>query len=57
MSVPESAGLSLSAYQPGLAVVSVLPSLFVGSSETTTVPTGTSSTIPSRGRFWPVGLM
>ena len=38
MSVPESDGLSFSAYQPGSAVWSVLPSLSLGCSETSDGP-------------------
>ena len=58
MSVPESAGWSRSAYQPGGKSPggTALPSESVGDSETTIVPTGTLTTIPSWGRFFPVGL-
>ena len=56
MSLPESAGLSLSANQPGWAVSSSCPLSLVGYSETRTVPAGISTTIPFLGRFSPVGL-
>jgi hypothetical protein len=56
MSVPESAGLSRRANQPGLAVLSTVPDASVGYSETRIVPAGISTTIPSFGSFLPVGL-
>ena len=56
MSVPVNAGLSFSAYQPGAASSIVVPAGSKGSSETTTVPTGTSSTMPLRGRSSPRGV-
>ena len=57
MSVPESAGSSLSAYQPGFGGLRRPCRLRRwGCSETTIVPAGTSTTIPSCGRFSPVGL-
>ena len=56
ISVPDSAGLSFSAYQPGEAPSIVSPLEFWGSSETIVVPWGTLTTIPTLwGRFFPVG--
>ena len=58
MSVPESAGLSLSAYQPAFSIPSTtLPLLSEGCSETTIVPAGTLITVPLCDRFLPVALM
>ena len=57
MSVPESAGRSLSAYQPGSASSITLPLGSEGSSETTIVPGGTFSTSPFCLRLSPVALM
>jgi len=56
ISLPESAYSSCSANQPGWAVSSTLLLSSTGSSETRTVPDGTSATIPSFGRVSPVGL-
>ncbi len=56
-SVPESAGLSFSANQPGSAFSSTWPLRSLGFSETTIVPCGTLSTLPMPvRRLRPLGV-